>query len=150
MKKISFFRATVFILLVVSCRKDGGDVVGNVQIHYIDYIGNDLFNNSQRGYIKDSVRIYDYINNSKSLIYKPGFLYPYVCYFQNFGYGNLLIIPDDFTTNLTNNYATCIIHLKQGVEDTLIGHLKQGTNNKVFDQIWYNGVAKTDTFTIIK
>lgn len=45
-----------------------------------------------------------------------------------------------------NSYTTNIIQVKPGKNDTLRAHV----NGMLYDSIWYNGILKKDTMTIVK
>lgn len=139
MKICLFFLLTIGFIQF-SCKKsDVGDSYPEVQIHYMDKLGKDLYPNN--GYNIDSLKTYDLHNGIEAFLingYKLSNIFPSVFIF---GPGN---------NDIINGYVTTIIHLKMGLDDTLIVHL---TGNSIYgtsyDGIWYNNIKKlTDTFTI--
>ena len=145
MKVILFF-AFIQLFIIQACKKPGCDCFANVQIHYVDNAGRDLFINGQNGYYKDSVNIYDFQNGIKTAL--P--ISNQASYFADWA-SSTIVIDGSINNNVINRYTTNIIHLKIGVDDTLKIHL---TGEKQFgshyDSLWYNGVLKKDTMTIIK
>ena len=123
---------TIILLIFQSCVKSGGCDVDPpaAYIHYIDKFGNDLFKNGQNGYIKDSVAILN-LNGNKIPNYVD---------FANWTPSTLLLSISTYTT-VTNNYCTLIIHLKEGINDTLKMHLISNPCTQL-DSIWYNGQIK--------
>lgn len=134
------------LVLFPSCRKGAGDFFSAVHIHYMDSLGNDLFTNGQNGYIKDSVNVYDFQNGMK----KPLTIANQSAYFADWA-NSTVVINGIINTNVINHYTKNIIHLKMGVDDTLRVHLTRDAQmGSLYDTIWYNGVLKKDTFSIIK
>ena len=125
-----------------------GDAIGDVQIYYRDSLGNPLFTNGQNGYYIDSVEIYDLNNNPKR------YIDPSLTFFASWG-SSLLDISDIHWT-VVNAHTKILIHLKEGVEDTLVGHYyNNDSKSSCYDSTYYNGVLKSlsysvDTFVIVK
>lgn len=144
--KILFCYLTILLLVSEACKKPGCDCFPNVQIHYIDNGGKDLFTNGLNGYYKDSVNVFDYQNGIKT----PLPISSQSAYFAGWS-SSTIVIDGSINNNVINRYTNNIIHLKTGIDDTLKIHL---TSEKQFgskyDSIWYNGVLKSDTFTIVK
>ena len=109
----------VFLSLFQACRKNGRDTFPEVQIHYADMKGNDLFINGtiNNGYSTDSIRIFDYQNGIKKLIYYPNAVLPYGYSLSPF-FSSTIVISDGNNDIINQNVVT-IIHLKPGVDDTL-------------------------------
>jgi hypothetical protein len=142
-------KVIIIFLVIASCHKPHPTLPpGRVTIFYKNNLGNSLFNTNN--YLRANV--------SRSILYKSS-LYP----FQNFAWENYwipdssLAIADLANNGLdSNDYVTYLINLKQGVQDTLVGHIKSGY--PYFDSIWYNGKMKPilptsvadDTFSIVK
>lgn len=148
--KINFLLSIIF-LLSYSCKKGGGDFFSAVGIHYVDANGRGLFTNGMNGYFKDSVNVYDYQNGIKT----PLVISNQSAYFVDW-YPSTIVINGIINKNVINRYTINIIHLKQGVDDTLRVHLtKDEQMGASYDSAWYNGkfipdMIKKDTFTIVK
>jgi len=125
---------------------------GDMNIRYYDSSGESLFNiqaNGANGYWYDSLAAYDFSNGKKRI-------------FRDMDRGVVVqnYDPQVFTIranyNLTNRYSTTIIHLKRGMEDTLIRHISESsyTETAYYDSIWYNGAPRRfesdGTLTIIR
>jgi len=145
----------VVVSLALSCKKGSQtpDVYPMVQIRYLDSTGNDLFSpahDGQNGYWMDSVRIYDYKNGIKTLIYQGPTAntsaadYPYGYVFTT--YSNISDIPGEYmiiypNEDVVNRYSNSIIQLKAGVFDTLRVHLTGNVPyGSQYDSVWYNSL----------
>ena len=139
------------LISLTSCRKPPGDFLSSVQLHYVDQYGKDLFTNGQNGYILDSIKVYDFGNGVKNLIYNPGKDYPNGYAPNPFSpTSGINIGPDN--NNIINQYTVTIIRLKPGVEDTVKIHLNKSSQmGAIYDQVMYNGVLiNKDSATIVK
>ena len=121
-----------FLSFCNSCKK-GTTPIPEVQIHYMDKVGNDLFTNGQNGYYKDSVAI---LNLGGDKI-------PNYVDFVEWAPSTLLLQPSIYT-NIINNYCSLVIYLRNGVNDTLKMHLTsiRLADGATLDSIWYNGRLK--------
>lgn len=126
-----------------SCRKpgDAGTTVYGVLLHYADSNSNDLYStDGTNGFWKDSIKVYDITGQKKML---PN------CFennTQNYQFQQLqelrtTICPN---TDIVNRYSYTLIHLKNGVDDTIKCHLDHDNIglSTSYDGIWYNGVQK--------
>lgn len=143
------------ILFLTSCAKnDSQPTYSTIAIHYINNAGNDLFTNGQNGYIRGDniLQISSLQNGTANLIYLQNQPYPYGYYFTRNILGgkaatdSSTIIIGTYNLPVYNNYTTNTIQLKTGVVDTLKAHVI----GVVYDSIWYNGILKKDTMTIVK
>lgn len=151
---MKFLLIILFSLLFFTCKKGGyGDYIGSVQIHFVDNTRRDLFTNGTNGYYFDSVKVFDFQNNTKTLIT------PLNWSWAGWAASTLDISDGHGSYNIINGYSIVLIHLKAGVEDTLRGHfLNSDGKNNLYDSVWYNGILKykvssmqtNDTFTVIK
>ena len=139
-------------VLIIGCKKKAiggyGDALGDVQIYYRDSLGKPLFTDGNNGYYMDSTAVYDLNNNPKRLINPANWGFP--------NWGNSLLDLSDINWTVVNAHTKILIHLKEGVEDTLVGHYyNNDIKSNVYDSTYYNGVLKStrpyaDTFTIVK
>ena len=132
MKKIAILFCIVIIGVSckVICCVD--PTASAVSIHYVDGNGNDLFTNGQNGYFKDSVQVYDLKNEIPTFIPNG--------YYWSFWLQSSILTTGYTNNDIVNRYYTCLIHLKQGVDDTLKVHLTGNQQIGSFpDSIWYNG-----------
>ena len=145
------FCLIIFILFGCGKTPGGGDFFSSVQLHYVDQYGKDLFTNGQNGYILDSIKVYDYGNGVKNLIYNQGKDYPNG-YTPNPLYPGSGISFGPANNNIINQYTVSIIRLKPGVEDTIRIHLNKSSQmGAIYDQVMYNGVLiNKDYATIVK
>jgi hypothetical protein len=134
----------ITLSIFYSCRREGdaGTAVYGVLLHFVDSNSNDLYStDGTRGFWKDSIKLYDITGQKKPL---PK------CFddntqnvqFQQFQEIRTTICPN---TNIVNRYSYTLIHLKNGVDDTIKCHLdhdKIGLSTN-YDGIWYNGIQKT-------
>jgi len=138
-KFILGFLITLFIFY--SCRNDGdaGTAVYGVSLHYVDSNSNDLYSaDGTSGFWRDSIEVYDITGQKKPL---PNCFYDNTrnLQFQEFQEIRTTICPN---TDIVNRYSYTLIHLKNGVDDTIKCHLDHdniglSTN---YDRIWYNGI----------
>jgi hypothetical protein len=138
------FVFTIALCIFYSCRKQGdaGTAVYGVPLHYVDSNNNDLYSiDGTNGFWRDSVKVYDIGGPMKLL---PN------CYINNtynyeFQQLNVLSIDVCENTDLINRYSYTLIHLKNGVDDTIkchIDHDNLGLSTS-YDGIWYNGIQKS-------
>ncbi|MGN6532031.1 MAG: hypothetical protein ACTHK0_09785 [Ginsengibacter sp.] len=120
-----------------------------VDIHYINKAGNDLFINVSNGYVKENVRTYTFINNEKYLDSAFDIYDPAKVVYNPYQWGNAynleendsvyvaaFVLPVRKINYQKEHYFTTIIHLKEGVEDTMRTYI---TNVQTVDSLWYNG-----------
>jgi hypothetical protein len=142
MKNLIFFSFALVCLFGCIGKGDAGTATYGVRVHYVDSSGLDLFsysNDGQNGYWMDSVRVYDLTNDVKGDLLD---CYPNGCQFMTEEVLRTFICENP---DITNRYSYTLIHLKDGVDDTIKVHINQdhltlSTNN---DAVWYNGVPKT-------
>jgi hypothetical protein len=136
----------VILFYLTACMKGGkcdGGVLHDVAIIYVDSLGNNPFTNTSKCLSLDSIRVYDLQNNSSSLEIRY--------------YNSEKNVIDIVTSNVfINNYNRNLIHLKAGINDTLICHYSGVANEGCLniDSVWYNGILCTNNvttaFTIVK
>jgi hypothetical protein len=135
------FVTFLFFILFISCKRGGVcDNLPQILVHYVDQAGNNLFTNGQNGYVKDSFLIASIggavVPNSKSA-------------FVDWTSSTIQLGPSIYV-NITNQYATLIIYLKNGVSDTLKMHLtSKSISCSQLDSIWYNGQLKKANMQVI-
>lgn len=124
-------------ILIQSCKpKVGCAGMPQIFVHYVDKNGNDLFTNGQNGYYMDSA----YFKNTSGNIISGA------NYFVNYPTTSTILLAS--YENVSDKYSAVIIHLKNGVEDTLKRHLTSSGCPQL-DSIWYNGqLKKAGTQTI--
>lgn len=128
----------IIILLVftTSCNKgksrcgDAGSRSG-IELRYVDSLGRNLFSNNIKCLSLANISIYDLQNNMQ--------LVP-ITY-----YDSISNVIDFSTASFIKNYSRSLIHLKTGINDTIVCHYS-GVANEVcssIDSVWYNGVLYT-------
>jgi hypothetical protein len=142
----------LLFIFLVSCigKNDGGTAILGLQLHYVDSNGNGLFSaiqDGQNGYWIDSLKVYDLSDGRKTML-TPCFENRSLSF--TFGGGSVLhLCPNN---NIKNRYSITLIHVKNGIDDTLKVHIDQntitaGTN---IDSIWYNGALKIQDSAFVK
>ena len=139
---------TALVFFFYCCKQKGGD--GGtahlaVPLHFVDSSGNDLFssfNDGQNSYWMDSVKVsnIDQGNQYATLNcfdeHTVGYQFEMLAEFV------MKVCPN---YNVENSYTYTLIHLKNGMDDTLKIHINQNiiTPSTMSDSFWYNGILQS-------